>query len=476
MKRKITLTLLAALAILSSCQKDETIYQSTEATSVDLVASSNQEATGTQLSVTFTPHAQTATYSYAIGTEADLPKFEAGTLEGSVDIASPETKTVTFDGLQPGTTYTFFARGYSNQGTPSPTSMLRLRTAIAEPFDVTPQYATGSSAGFVLHCTQQYYTFRYALGTAADKDAFEAGTLEGIVTQNEVWDWNANYFDLQPNTDYVFYAQATDRANTPTPVLTVPIRTSADAPDAQFGIHYDDIFLGQYLISPNDQAGKLSAYIGQAGAMDNVMYNANGWHGDLLSMFASWASSNIYDTMTAEDGPLQMEYRHALMKTDVPLECYVLVYDADKKPCAVRKFNFTTPKYDSTLPDGTVTARVDNTTSYGATYTITSGEGTLGFIYDTVDKAFFENELGGDLSKLRETISTQTGRWAYSVGGVTETYTETAADPGTDYFLAVFPVNGNGFSDPNWGIGSMVRIDFTTLSNLTPSTPSSIIK
>jgi hypothetical protein len=450
------------LVALLGCKDDKTVYQTGETPAIDMTVNKD-ELTETQFAITFTPRQAAVGFDYAIGQDGDLASFNAGTLAGIVSIRSAETTSVTFSGLEPNQIYNVFARGYDRDGMSSSTSILRVRTGSSYDFAVSQQFATGYSAAFTINCDQNYYTFRYALGTASDKAAFEAGTLDGIVAKNEVWDWTADYFELTPNTDYVFYAQGTDRAGKTTKLFEVPFTTPTDAPDATFAINYEDVFLGQYLITPNSKSKKLSAYIGKAGEMDeSIMYSPTSWHGDLIAMLTSWAEGNIYNTMTKEDAPLQLQYNHALMQTDVPLECYVLIYDANKKPCAVRKFNLSTPAYDNTLQPATATAKVSDITPFGATYTITPGSTALGVIYDIVKTSYFNNELAGDVKALRDIISSQTGYWKYAATTDPVTATEEGADPDTDYFLAVFPVNHNGFSDPNWGVDTMVRIDFKT--------------
>ena len=66
----------------------------------------------TSLKILFAPDERTAWFEYAIGGENDLSAFQDGSLEGITRIDGNEPEEVLFDGLEPSTYYSIFAKAY----------------------------------------------------------------------------------------------------------------------------------------------------------------------------------------------------------------------------------------------------------------------------------------------------------------------------------------------------------------------------
>ena len=156
------------------------------------------------VTVKFVPTEETAKFNYAIGSEQDRENFENGDIVGMQTETSNQEITHTWKDLEAGEYYVVYAMAYDEDGAAGPVSAHGFKTASSD-FVVETYYIGDNSAAFRITNTNDYYTYKYALGTAADKEAFLNDELASIKTQSEVFDWAENYFDLEPATEYVFY-------------------------------------------------------------------------------------------------------------------------------------------------------------------------------------------------------------------------------------------------------------------------------
>lgn len=218
MKRTIGPTIAAALlmvtgSVLAGCEKNvkkpEPVVTPPEMTIVDV----DGMPFVTSVTVQFKAAETAASYAYAIGTADDLASFEAGTIEGYtvVDEDVQRENTVTFSGLEPETEYTVFAQAADSDGNKGGVATRKLST-MAAPVATVAIVETGASTSSVtvsFEASEQTAGYFYAIGTASDLGAFEAGELEGYTYVDEdVHTIRSVTFDgLDDDTEYAVFAR-----------------------------------------------------------------------------------------------------------------------------------------------------------------------------------------------------------------------------------------------------------------------------
>lgn len=415
--------------------------------------------------VKITPNSTTAMYEYALCLFEDrqaLESFEKGTLEKTVRVNNGDEAQIAFEGLVPETNYTVYARGYDAEGNNSAVAMLSARTNSEDNFITGVQYVTNTSAGFTVITSPDCYKFDYALGKAGDRAKFENGSLDGLQTKEESFEYTFNYFDLEPDTEYLFFTRGYDRAGNSYDIYETEIRTYADgaSPDIVF-TKETDAFWGEYVFTPNKMCGKIIAFVSPAGKYEEAIYSDLMRRGDIVGTLEDWSQLENPMALSATDSPLGLFYQTPGLLTDVELESYVLIYGNDRKPFGVKKFSFKNCEYDSDLPQPEVSVAIKDITTVGATYEFTIDENTLGFLFDTIDADWYDEfKTTAEFypEYLRELFIGRGYYWRYKTD--LRPFMETAGAKGKRYYVAVCPMNGNGISDSAWG--ELYLKEFTT--------------
>ena len=427
-----------------------------ESSTVRIIRLGSEDSTS--VSVRFEPSENTEYYVYAIGNDSDYGSFVSGTMEGMERAEGPESKDVTFQGLEANESYTVYARATSESGNEGGVAMLTVSTPDTR-MSAELQYVTPVGCGFKVSFTQEYYEARYYLGTSSDREAFLAGEKEdGRLT--EVDDYGCvNYYDGIEPGEYVFYAIGYDRYGMESELfevpVTVPETAGADMPDAEFETMSLDIYKGTFRFTPNDACGKITCSIGSIGYVSN-MISSSGWKNDAVAMLDSWSnlSGSTVPSHTVESGVLEFDNYTTGLQTGYGLELYVLTYDKDGNPAGVRKYEVSTPAEDPGLPvAGIEEIKVENITTAGATYTIRPDENTFAIVYDTYDADYYDQVTSSssyhEFFIHEELLGGETAKFSYGNGEVI--YAETQGTPYTEYLLCVAPMNGNGPVDAGWG-------------------------
>ncbi|MDR2449247.1 MAG: hypothetical protein LBD52_04730 [Prevotellaceae bacterium] len=122
MKNKIitTVTMLFAIALfcLNSCSDEASAPFNGPDTPATITVESAGNASATAFSVTLTPSANAAAYTFAIGTPSDYALFvsRSSTLKTIKEVAGNKDTTITFSELDPGAEYAVFAQAYTAEG------------------------------------------------------------------------------------------------------------------------------------------------------------------------------------------------------------------------------------------------------------------------------------------------------------------------------------------------------------------------
>ncbi len=344
--------------------------------------------------IKITPNSVTAMYEYALCLFDDngaLESFENGTLEKRVRVNNGDEAQVAFEGLIPETNYTVYARGYDAEGNQGPVAMLSARTNSEDNFITGVQYVTNTSAGFTVITSPDCFKFDYALGKAGDRAKFENGSLDGLQTKEESSEYTFNYFDLEPDTDYLFFTRGYDRAGNSYDIYETEIRTYADdtCPDVVF-TKETDVFWGEYMFTPNKMCGKIIALVSPVGKYEEAIYSDLMRRGDIVGTLEDWSQLENPMALSATDSPLGLFYQTPGLISDVELESYVLIYGNDRKPFGVKKFSFVNHVYDPDLAQPEVSVNIKDITTVGATYEFTIDEKTLVLLFDPIDADWYD--------------------------------------------------------------------------------------
>lgn len=169
----------------TSCKKTPT---PAEPANLETAISFNS-STETTLTVNINVQEGATGYTYAIGQASDAESFADGTMSGIMTQQDPSIAEVTFEGLTADTQYTVFAQAFNAAGEKGGVARLAAKTAAPEQapdLNITAVMEdsdiTEDSFMIRLTYTEDVQTIEYAVATAADQEAFENGTLEGIKT------------------------------------------------------------------------------------------------------------------------------------------------------------------------------------------------------------------------------------------------------------------------------------------------------
>ena len=183
------------------------------------------------VTVSFQASETAVSYTYAIGTANDLTAFEDGTIEGCTTVSEDvqTAKSVTFSDLEPDTEYTVFAQATGAGGITGEVFTKKMRTMIDPPVsvDITQGEVTITSIEVVFEASEYAVSYAYAIGTADDLVAFEAGTIESytVVTEDVLEAKTVTFSDLEPETEYTIFAHATNAGNVTGDTETVTVTT-----------------------------------------------------------------------------------------------------------------------------------------------------------------------------------------------------------------------------------------------------------
>lgn len=190
MKKFLTLatwavSIAAVCLAATSCKKNPT---PAEPANLETAISFNS-STETTLTVNINVQDGATGYTYAIGQASDAESFADGTLSGIMTQQDPSIAEVTFEGLTVDTQYTIFAQAFNDAGEKGGVARLVAKTAAqahVPDLNITATLDEGdiTEDSFMIRLTytEDVQTIEYALGNAADQEAFENGTLEGIKT------------------------------------------------------------------------------------------------------------------------------------------------------------------------------------------------------------------------------------------------------------------------------------------------------
>lgn len=453
-----------ALAVAGCSQMDDNSENTPGAATVSI---SIEDATETgKCKALLTPSENTASFVYAIGSEADLQSFKEDSMTDINTTEGNQPAEVIFEDLDSNREYYIFSKAYDNNGRPGPVAFRIAKTVDAE-FKVTAQYVTDETAGLTIDFTSNYSYCEWYLGTEADREAFLNGEFDtDKIIDATIPSQTVNYYDLEPSKEYIFFVKGYDKAGICTQTREVAFTTFAEGecPKVDMNIQSQDLYKGIYRFSANDKCGKMCVLICEKGYHDMSIYNNLHFSGNIMQMLIQWESIDLGEVTFTKEKTLDAELVTPTLSPDIELEAYVLVYNNDYVPAGIQHFTFKTPSIDDKAPSCSVQVEVSDITTSGATYTFTPDANTFGFMYDTVEADWYddikENSSQWHEHYLHEVLFANGMYWAYvkEMTGDHVTFTETAGTPGFRYYAAACPMNKNGIR----GWQPEVLMEYTT--------------
>lgn len=425
----------------------------------------------TEITVAFAPSRTVARFEYAIGNDSDKEAFLAGTYPGIVKVEDGDTREVEFPGLTKNAVYTIFARAYDANETAGPLASIKEKTrGNLVDIDAVVQFEGENSLAVTLTANTTYYKYDFALGVDSDLKDFEDGTLEGMTSREEFSTYTASYFNLQPNSEYVFFVRAYDRvSNMPTETTKINVHTveRGTVPAVECTVSSIDLYCGKYLITPNEHVGKVAIAFTLQGELDSTINDDIYWKGNILEMLKSWISANAGLVTLGYDRPFTTEFTTPSMLLGgndpygYPIEAFAIVYDKDEKPFAVQKFNFKTPDYDNDAKEAKVGLKISHITQNGALYEFTPNEHAIGMFFETFDADWVHEVMQSEsyYDGYLELYLYYYCYWIYLNGSPVSTFPERNAEPGKKYYVFYMGINANGIE----GFGPMNYQIYETL-------------
>ena len=444
-----------------------------------ITASVKIEVVGTpdsnSVKILFTPDERTATFDYAIGSEMDYALFESGIMEGVTTVEGNEPCEVEFTGLKSTTIYSIYAKAYTKNGQSAGTNIYKVSTRDTR-FTAEMAYVSDISAGFHMNFSSngEYSSCRYYLGKAGEGDLFLAGEGEYYgESASDVVDYiSMDYFDLEPETEYVFYAVGIDRAGVNSELFEIPFTTYASDACPNVTVETDiDLFQGTYTITPNDKVGKIIAGVQLYGVYEQVL--SGNFNNDMVHLLETWLPSNINNTVSSENGqPLTMSLTTYELNPEDLIDFYIAIYDKDGNIAGLKKIFCETHAFDETLalPDK-IDIKVENITTAGAVYTFTPGENVWAYFYDTVDADWYdelkETSDWNEYYLANEFYTNHVEYWLvtksnFQYGNDPVTWAETTGQANYRYYASAVSMNENGPVEGGWG--ETVMYEYTTLA------------
>lgn len=458
-KNFVIASLVAVMAAVS-CTKDADPIQGSGA---GIEIKRMESGDTTKIMVEFLPEEVATKYEYALGTESDYSAFEYGEMAGIAVVEGNQSSEIVFEGLEPNTAYTVFARAYTGD-VAGGVATLKVKTADNK-FRVEMQYVHENSVGFLVTMTSNYSSCRYYLGTAEDKEKFLNNEIEGETMTNVVGSRGVNYFDLEKK-DYVFYAIGYDRTNNATGLYEFPVvlKEKGSCPSATFEVLGMDAFRGKYKVTPNELCGKVTCVIGEVDQFVSISEGNTGFKGNLLRWITSWETvPDNGNSFTAINDVLSFTYDDTKFGMGTDMEVFILTYDKDYEPAGIQRIAFKKNDVDPDAKPATAEIVVSDITSTGATYTITPGEHTMGMMYNTLDAVWFDSVRETSEyydTYVHEMFMNMGMYWSYCAdnNGQPVVYVEQTGFPDSRFYAAVCPMNVNGVK----GWGDLVLKEYTT--------------
>ena len=480
----LSIALFAIASLFASCKDGETIYEAGDTQSAKVELASVGDIQEDSATVSFTPSSNTIKYEYAIGQESDREAFNKGTLaretkEGNAAMEYP------FTSLEKNSAYMVFARAYSAEDVPGPTSAIIVHTFASENDIIVSENFTGYESFSVgISAIPTYYAVEYKMVTSVSEAviaAFESGEADpGKVTQESLFKkFYATFFDLEESTSYYLLLRGKDRLGNWTKTFVYETKTKAksEGPSIEVTFDYNEFWLTGITFEPSANTGVYFLWYVEQGALENYYLSMPSYAGDYFSYMKDLYSSG-YNDRNIYNKKESLPYVNDGMELEKGYEIHILLTDKQGNPTSTIRKRWNTPEFDENAGNAKVEIAVVPTAT-GGKYTFTPNDNTMGFFCETYtaelidgndewnpgakDDEWIVNNLLGYVYSASYIIGTQ---WQYRSADFPEfwpCYWEDASggeyESGTEFIVAVVPLNKNGL----YGVGEVTKFRYTKL-------------
>lgn len=460
MKKLLLFSLIAIWAICSCSRNNDIVEQNIS--DAQVLVETMLDENGNDV-VRITPGESTVRFDYAVGIDGSVEKFLNGEM-GIMSSDGAEIIDISIEELQKGQYYTVVAQGYDDVGNKGAVSSVTVSTS-GKGLSIELSYLTESSVGILINSDSgNYMDIYYYLGCEEDRDKFYQGDelsdgyVESIMAYN-----GANYFDLEPGKEYVFYVKAKDRKGIPfhEEFKFSTLSSENDCPSVSYEIVSSDAYRTTYRIMGNDKAVKVAAFPHDLNDVtsETVMYGEGGQRGNIKKVFEDWLEIGFKVKSSTDENSFEFSVDNVDFLNDVEVDLYLMAMDENGEIVSIYKDNMVIAEYDESAAQATCEVAVSDVTSSGAKYVFTPDTNTMAIFIETVEADWFD-----EFSKTEEYHDFYLherffNQGYFSYGNKPVEYVETTGQTNTRYYAAVCPMNKNGLK----GWGKLEMKEYTTL-------------
>ena len=326
-----------------------------------------------------------------------------------------------------------------------------------------PDFATSLSisvanltySGADVTVTPDEHTAKFVVGIGdgnSTVEQFLAGEIESVSATGNA-PKTVTLQNLDAETDYIVYAQAFNRENTGSEVVSKKITTLA-GPGVDIQVSMENTIQAYVTYTPNDKCGGVIALAASA----SVYYEfaeAFGGEQALLETYYMMDMADVIEagetktTMWSMNGECDYEYLVAALVLDENGNVYDIVH-----------VPFTSPSFDENAPEATVEITLGTNDANGTQLIYTMGEGTLGYYQSVYTKLDYDELVayGASIGMTeQEYIQQYTAFYGY-VLYENDDYVWADLEPDTEMVAVGCPFNKNGIE----GYGEMTTLPFKT--------------
>ena len=326
-----------------------------------------------------------------------------------------------------------------------------------------PDFATSLSisvanltySGADVTVTPDEHTAKFVVGIGdgnSTVEQFLAGEIESVSATGNA-PKTVTLQNLDAETDYIVYAQAFNRENTGSEVVSKKITTLA-GPGVDIQVSMENTIQAYVTYTPNDKCGGVIALAASA----SVYYEFAEAYGGEQALLENYYMMDMADvieagetktTMWSMNGECDYEYLVAALVLDENGDVYDIVH-----------VPFTSPSFDENAPEATVEITLGTNDANGTQLIYTMGEGTLGYYQSVYTKLDYDELVayGASIGMTeQEYIQQYTAFYGY-VLYENDDYVWADLEPDTEMVAVGCPFNKNGIE----GYGEMTTLPFKT--------------
>lgn len=326
-----------------------------------------------------------------------------------------------------------------------------------------PDFATSLSisvanltySGADVTVTPDEHTAKFVVGIGdgnSTVEQFLAGEIESVSATGNA-PKTVTLQNLDAETDYIVYAQAFNRENTGSEVVSKKVTTLA-GPGVDIQVSMENTIQAYVTYTPNDKCGGVIALAASASVYYEFV-EAFGGEQALLETYYMMDMADVIEagetktTMWSMNGECDYEYLVAALVLDENGDVYDIVH-----------VPFTSPSFDENAPEATVEITLGTNDANGTQLIYTMGEGTLGYYQSVYTKLDYDELVayGASIGMTeQEYIQQYTAFYGY-VLYENDDYVWADLEPDTEMVAVGCPFNKNGIE----GYGEMTTLPFKT--------------